>query len=305
MISQSLNPQRQRMRRYFLLLCLLPSLTAFSQANGPKRVRSKIDDYSGYITTFDLEGKEVQILRIPPEKVTDDELYRGSVYFVQSQLDEVQESLKKGIDRTGALGYLRGHFIQLDRLDSFPLRYYREEAKAYQDWQDQRTKRQIAAIDARAKRAKDSLYVLELQYGYKWITPDSVWVKQKPDAKAPSIGLMYRLSYVKAYKVEDKPDWVEIDFADHTGYVLLNQIAHRWEDMELTEDELEELKKGRYFNFVPTTAYKAQRAKEEAELERANTISQPKRNYITGPKGGCYYIDSRGKKVYVDHSYCR
>lgn len=26
--------------------------------------------------------------------------------------------------------------------------------------------------------------------------------------------------------------------------------------------------------------------------------------YITGPRGGCYYINSRGNKTYVDHSYC-
>ncbi|MCA0234933.1 MAG: hypothetical protein LCH81_00970 [Bacteroidetes bacterium] len=27
--------------------------------------------------------------------------------------------------------------------------------------------------------------------------------------------------------------------------------------------------------------------------------------YYTGPRGGCYYINADGKKVYVDHSYCR
>jgi hypothetical protein len=26
--------------------------------------------------------------------------------------------------------------------------------------------------------------------------------------------------------------------------------------------------------------------------------------YITGPRGGCYYWNSNGKKTYVDHSYC-
>lgn len=26
--------------------------------------------------------------------------------------------------------------------------------------------------------------------------------------------------------------------------------------------------------------------------------------YITGPRGGCYYINSNGNKTYVDHSYC-
>jgi hypothetical protein len=26
--------------------------------------------------------------------------------------------------------------------------------------------------------------------------------------------------------------------------------------------------------------------------------------YITGPKGGCYYINKNGKKTYVDRSLC-
>ncbi|HLP97812.1 MAG TPA: hypothetical protein VK149_05155 [Sideroxyarcus sp.] len=26
--------------------------------------------------------------------------------------------------------------------------------------------------------------------------------------------------------------------------------------------------------------------------------------YITGPKGGCYYINSHGKKTYVDRALC-
>ena len=26
--------------------------------------------------------------------------------------------------------------------------------------------------------------------------------------------------------------------------------------------------------------------------------------YITGPRGGCYYINSHGKKTYVDRALC-
>ncbi|GGH20388.1 hypothetical protein FAZ19_09910 [Sphingobacterium alkalisoli] len=29
------------------------------------------------------------------------------------------------------------------------------------------------------------------------------------------------------------------------------------------------------------------------------------RNHITGPRGGCYYINSNGNKTYVDRSFCR
>lgn len=32
---------------------------------------------------------------------------------------------------------------------------------------------------------------------------------------------------------------------------------------------------------------------------------QSYRRYYTGPRGGCYYINSNGNKTYVEHSYCR
>lgn len=30
----------------------------------------------------------------------------------------------------------------------------------------------------------------------------------------------------------------------------------------------------------------------------------PDRVYVRGPRGGCYYLSSSGRKVYVDHSMC-
>ena len=38
---------------------------------------------------------------------------------------------------------------------------------------------------------------------------------------------------------------------------------------------------------------------------KSSKRSSSKSEYITGPRGGCYYINGNGKKVYVDHSYCQ
>jgi hypothetical protein len=32
---------------------------------------------------------------------------------------------------------------------------------------------------------------------------------------------------------------------------------------------------------------------------------EEKRVYHSGPRGGCYYLDKRGRKVYVDRKYCK
>ncbi|CAG9933996.1 protein of unknown function [Candidatus Nitrotoga arctica] len=39
----------------------------------------------------------------------------------------------------------------------------------------------------------------------------------------------------------------------------------------------------------------------------AENTYRPKSNhtYITGPKGGCYYINSHGNKTYVDRALCK
>lgn len=50
-----------------------------------------------------------------------------------------------------------------------------------------------------------------------------------------------------------------------------------------------------------------------AKIQRQRAASAPRtysprttyRRYYTGPRGGCYYINSNGNKTYVDHSFCR
>lgn len=41
-----------------------------------------------------------------------------------------------------------------------------------------------------------------------------------------------------------------------------------------------------------------------SRLGTGKESSRTENGYITGPRGGCYYWNSNGKKTYVDHSYC-
>lgn len=40
-------------------------------------------------------------------------------------------------------------------------------------------------------------------------------------------------------------------------------------------------------------------------LSTNNYISASSHVYITGKRGGCYYINKNGNKTYVDHRLCR
>lgn len=43
----------------------------------------------------------------------------------------------------------------------------------------------------------------------------------------------------------------------------------------------------------------------QQQFENAARSIFRKREYITGPRGGCYYINRNGNKTYVDRSMCQ
>ncbi len=53
------------------------------------------------------------------------------------------------------------------------------------------------------------------------------------------------------------------------------------------------------------TAAQLERAAAEEERAMKAANAAPRRKYYLGPKGGCYFINSKGNKQYVDHSYCK
>lgn len=285
-------------RTFIFMIAMLCSLLSFSQK-----------DYSRWLKTVDIGGKSIQILRIPQEELGENVQLRMAVYGAQEELKEQQDAYKKGtMLKFGSRGQVSSNCRTIEREEpGFPIKYYNEEAEALWAWYEAEQKREMEESNARYKARRDSIRIVNLKEGYVWINPDSVWVRSKPDSKSPAIGRIYRLSYVKGYEVEGKDGWVEIEFENHTGYVPEDAIAYEWEDMLLTDAETDELKLGRYYQFVPTPAYKAKLDKEQAAEERAMRAANaaPSRKYYTGPRGGCYYINSRGNKQYVDHSFCR
>ncbi len=56
----------------------------------------------------------------------------------------------------------------------------------------------------------------------------------------------------------------------------------------------------RGFDRVPSVRVPRRRAPHAASSYSSGGGSR----YITGPRGGCYYINRNGNKTYVDHSYC-
>jgi len=59
-----------------------------------------------------------------------------------------------------------------------------------------------------------------------------------------------------------------------------------------------------------TPSYKPESPSRRTPSTSRGVLSSPRRVYgasriyITGPRGGCYYISGSGNRVYVDHSMC-
>lgn len=54
-----------------------------------------------------------------------------------------------------------------------------------------------------------------------------------------------------------------------------------------------------------TTSQSSEPIQKTLIMEPKPTPPVPGRTYLKGPRGGCYYLNSSGTKVYVDHSHCK
>lgn len=50
--------------------------------------------------------------------------------------------------------------------------------------------------------------------------------------------------------------------------------------------------------------FKSTSSSPSSRRTNSSKSSSSSRNYIRGPRGGCYYINSNGNKTYVDRSMC-
>ena len=56
---------------------------------------------------------------------------------------------------------------------------------------------------------------------------------------------------------------------------------------------------------LPDTSIRGH-ARDLAQIPAAaGAVLVQQRQYITGPRDGCYYINRNGNRTYVDRSYCR
>ena len=286
-----------------LLPCMLFTVSA----------RSQTVDYSKYIKTIDVDGKQLTVLRLGYD--IPDSRINGFVVEIESMLKSLKYDYKTTMARAEDSHLGVEYFCkEIEKVNStFPVHYYRDELQAFSElhnaikqqeqkkWDDR-----IAQQKEIERQERETQRIRALKFGHFWINRDSINVRSKPNTQSPIIGQIHRLSSVKAYDVDNKPDWSEIEFDDYTGYVLGKYLANDWEELNPDSDDSTKLLSG-YYNFVANETVVAQVKRANAAKEARSLgagSSTPGRKYHVGPKGGCYFINSHGNKEYVDRSYC-
>jgi|GEM_PF-1354198 len=289
---------------YLLVTGMLLKLSAAAQT----------PDYSQWLKTITIDGKSITVLRADETKFPS--TIFGHISNAQSMLNDLKHIYKNTMGDSYNPNYGIEHSCEeIEKADkNFPVRYYREELKAYREVHDaikQKAQDEINARVAQQKAEKEQLKIERLKAGYYWINHDSINVRSKPNAQAMIIGQIHRLSYVKAFQVDNKADWAEISFGEYdgkyTGFVLGKYVAEDWDELRPTAEDSVSLLSGPNYNFIANQANLAKaRQAEAAQQQRTSSSSRSAsgKKYHLGPRGGCYFINAQGNKEYVDRSYC-
>lgn len=91
------------------------------------------------------------------------------------------------------------------------------------------------------------------------------------------------------------------------GRKVLLKSNGTWEYVKGENTSAKDLSSGG--NMSATSNASSSRNNNNTSNNRTSSSSSPKkstgRTYITGPRGGCYYINGNGNKTYVDRSFCK
>lgn len=261
-------------------------------------------DVSQWLEKKLVDGKEIAMLRVPDTQFG--AALVGPISFAQHSLHRLPDYYKSGSGKIDDEQYqdAEKYITMIEAADAnFPVHHYRDEIKAFKELCIESAARAIL----KQKADGEAAFFKRLKSDFAWTSSDAVPVYSRPDAKSATIGKVGRLSFIRAYDVENNEEWVEAQIGEHTGYISRDAVAIDWEELAPTAADSTKLIRGAYYDFDPSPAYAAQlkkaAAEEERELRAANTA--PRRKYYRGPKGGCYFINSAGNKQYVDHSNCR
>jgi hypothetical protein len=284
----------------------------------------------------DIGGVQVAMLRVNADRITSKA--KSYIINVQNSLDRYYAEYKKGEHISS--NYEPEDIGVIRNMDpDWPADRYSNEWKAYRSYdkalilRDQKLRDSLAfekatadmkhsqELAAAVKKRADSIEYAQRVSGYHFINKEFVSLREKPLSTSQSKGRLYKGSYVRVLGYSESSSFVKIALDGIEGFVERADLAENIDNIPANESELATFRSRHYYKYEPNYDYtepipKSYGATLDADEQPTSRPSKAKqkitshfsrqsRTYITGPRGGCYYINSNGNKTYVDHSYCQ
>ena len=296
--------------------------------NGKKK-----KNIEGSLVEVAINGKMVTILRVDADKIISSA--KPYIIKIQEQLSGYYKTYQQ--QQPIAVPTYNDDIPVVRNMDiDWPVQYYEAELAAYRAYEQQliirenKRKDSIAAVVQLARqRTADSLLILQKNNaehsayldrvkGFHFINKEFALLREKPAATSKVIGRIYVGSYVKVTGYSDGSNFVKISLQDIDGFVDAAELVDDISKITVAGADIKSYESRQYYKYLPNYDY-VPTAVAAVETDEAPAVySAPKtkttttkkqtvsssRNYIRGPRGGCYYINSGGNKVYVDRGLC-
>lgn len=280
-----------------------------------------------FIKESEVNGRKISILRVPEEKITS--AAKRYILTVQQRLESNYQRYLKNQHIEDYSYNIQNDIYDLKSFDAtWPITYYEIELREYKAYDDRLTQTEKRIKDsteianrieeqrlrdsARAakKRNDDSLAYAKQIEDYHFVNKASLELKEKASAKSATIAKVNGGTYIKVWEIDEKTGYAQVGLEGLDGYVLYADLVEYPEELDFAGADIELYKRERYFSYSRNQAYfdkiyKAEEAKAAAIERQQSRSGGGGRTYHTGPRGGCYYINSNGNKQYVDRSLCR
>jgi len=297
--------------------------------------KKKVKNIQSSISQVEINGQIHSVLRVPEEKIISD----AKVYIVkvQNQLDQYYKLYKEN-SRIDLPSY-NDDIVFLKSTDNdWPVEYYKAEWDEYKIFDQQLAKREKWVKDSleivarmQRKKTEDSLALLRKQYadsieysnrthGYHFVNTEFALIKEKPSDKSKTMGRLFVGSYLKVLGYSDNSPFLKIRFQDIEGFINKNDIVDNIDKINVLNAAVTTYKSRQYYKYEPNYEYVPEQTNtastplnfsssssgtRSSSASSTKRTSSKQRSYITGPRGGCYYLTASGNKVYVDRSYCQ
>ncbi|MBS1662821.1 MAG: hypothetical protein JST68_17380 [Bacteroidetes bacterium] len=271
-----------------LLVCILSLY--------PKNSAQQIIPKPSWLKDTVIAGIPIQKLRAPKAEITSSRVM--DILSIQRDLDRDLQRAKawQVVSFNGTTSEIE---FMKKQDPSWPVEYYQKELDAYAAYNN--TIQEHDKLEVQTK-------------GYCFISKPFVTIREGATNGGRTMGKLYLGTYIKIEDTDETgtayvtvPGLPGVEGIIHTGDYVDSLYK-----LKATDQEMNTFKNRIFANFEIDPGYAiALKKEQQAQDRRGQSYSRglsrsPKnRTYITGPRGGCYYINSNGNKVYVDHSFCQ